>query len=243
MANGPLDELPPRDASGRDDAVACDGGAHGVDPLTSTQLTPEPLSASLTAPRGHREPVIVDDRTLVAQLRAGEANAIAILFERYYDALCAFAIAYTSSEAEAEEIVHDVFLRVWTLREKLEIHDSVRSYLYSATRNRALNHVQRRHAERRWIDRARANDPAPAMGQAIPPADESLQYAELVREVAAAIERLPPRSRQVFLLHRQHGLTYVEIGAALDISPRTVENLIARAVRQLRAQLAHLVRE
>jgi len=242
MIDGPLEESPAGDSAGGDDGVACDGAMPDIDPLGAVRSSPGPTAGSLAALRGAAATVIVDDRTLVAQLRAGESNAIAILFERYYDVLCTFAVGYTGSEAEAEEIVHDVFLRVWNMRERLEIRESVKSYLYSATRNRALNHARRGRAERRWLDRARAEEVAPAMGQGVPLADESLQHAELLHEVAAAIRRLPPRCRQVFLLHRQHGLTYVEIGAALDISPRTVENLIARSLRHLRTELAHLVR-
>ncbi|MBX6333679.1 MAG: RNA polymerase sigma-70 factor [Gemmatimonadaceae bacterium] len=188
-----------------------------------------------------RDAVIVDDRTLLAQLRAGEENAIALLFERYYEALCAFAIAYTSSGAEAEEVVDDVFLHLWEARERLEIRDSVKGYLYMATRNRALNHARHVRAERRWIDAAWEPDDPPGMGQALPSVEDELHAAEFVRAVRDAVDRLPPRCRQVFLLHRQHGLTYTEIGTALEISPRTVENLIARSLRHLRKGLAHFL--
>ena len=197
--------------------------------------------ARLGAPQPWHDAVIVDDRTLLAQLRAGEENAIALLFERYYEALCAFAVAYTSSSAEAEEVVEDVFLHLWEARERLEIRDSVKGYLYMATRNRALNHARHVRAERRWIDAAWQPDDPPGMGQALPSVEDDLHAAEFVRAVRDAVDRLPPRCRQVFLLHRQHGLTYIEIGTALEISPRTVENLIARSLRHLRKGLAHFL--
>jgi RNA polymerase sigma-70 factor (family 1) len=200
------------------------------------QRTPGALSA---------EPytgVIVDDRALLAQMRAGESHAIALLFERYYDALCAFATTFTKSLPAAEEVVEDLFLHLWTSRERLEVRDSVKSYLYAAVRNRALNWSRRERTSQRWIDRAHVDDGLPGMGAPPPSADEELYSAELRQAVAEAIDRLPPRCRQVFLLHRQHQLTYIEIGIALEISPRTVENLIARALRHLRQHLGPLLR-
>lgn len=238
------------DPAERDAARRPGDGADWRDAPVEHQLPHSPprlaLASAAREARRAVEPtarVIVDDRTLLAQMRAGEGNAITLLFERYYDVLCAFAASYVASDAEAEEVVEDVFLRVWETREQLEIRDSVKAYLYAAVRNHALNRVRRGRAEQRWLDDARRSDRAPGMGEGVPAADEALQHAELMREVAAAIDNLPPRCRQVFLLHRQHALTYIEIGAALEISPRTVENLIARALRHLRKGLAHLVRE
>ncbi|HEX6535953.1 MAG TPA: RNA polymerase sigma-70 factor [Gemmatimonadaceae bacterium] len=244
MSDGLADQAE-RDAARRpgDGADWSDAPAEHQPLLPSLRLASGP---AVRVPGRAADPtakVIVDDRTLLAQMRAGEGNAITLLFERYYDALCTFAATYVASDAEAEEVVEDVFHRVWETREQLEIRDSVKAYLYAAVRNHALNRVRRGRAERRWLDDASRSEHAPGMGEGIPGADEALQHAELMREVTAAIDNLPPRCRQVFLLHRQHALTYIEIGAALEISPRTVENLIARALRHLRKGLAHLVRE
>jgi RNA polymerase sigma-70 factor (ECF subfamily) len=186
--------------------------------------------------------VIVDDRTLFAQMRAGESHAIALLFERYYGALCAFATTFTNSLPVAEEVVEDLFLHLWTSRNQLEVRDSVKAYLYAAVRNRSLNWSRRERTSQRWIDRAHVDDDVPGMGEAPPSTDEEVYSADLRQAVTQAIDLLPPRTRQVFLLHRQHQLTYIEIGAALEISPRTVENLISRALRQLRLSLGPLLR-
>jgi RNA polymerase sigma-70 factor (ECF subfamily) len=185
--------------------------------------------------------VSIDDRLLLAQMRAGEGNAFAMLFERYYDALCAFAAGYTASHAEAEEIVEDLFVRLWELREQLEIRGSLKSYLYMATRNRALNHAREARTEIQRIEDARFDAAAPAMGQPALALDEELHLADFARAVVSAVDGLPARTRQVFLLHRQHGLTYAEIAAALEISPKTVENLLGRALKHLRARLAHFL--
>jgi RNA polymerase sigma-70 factor (ECF subfamily) len=180
---------------------------------------------------------------LLAQMRAGEGNAFAALFSRYYDALCAFASGYTASRAEAEEVVEDVFVRLWELREQLEVRESLKSYLYTATRNRALNRLRDKRAETRRLEEASADATAPGMGQPGPGIDQEVEAEEFARAVERAVEQLPPRARQVFLLHRQHGLTYAEIAAALEISPKTVENLLGRALKHLRARLARFLGE
>jgi RNA polymerase sigma-70 factor (family 1) len=184
-----------------------------------------------------------DDRMLLAQMSAGEAHAFAALFSRYYDALCAFANGYTASRSEAEEVVEDVFVRLWELREHLEVRASLKSYLYTATRNRALNRLRDQRAEGRRLEEARFDSAPPGMGQPKPSLEEEMQATEFARAVARAVEQLPPRTRQVFLLHRQHGLTYAEIATALEISPKTVENLLGRALKHLRAHLAPFLGE
>jgi RNA polymerase sigma-70 factor (ECF subfamily) len=184
-----------------------------------------------------------DDHTLLARMRGGEGSAFAALFSRYYDALCAFANGYTASRSEAEEVVEDVFMRLWELRQQLEVRESLKSYLYTATRNRSLNRLRDERAEARRLEEASAEVAAPGMGQPRPGLDEEIEAAEFARAVERAVEKLPPRTRQVFLLHRQHGLTYGEVAAALEISPKTVENQLGRALKHLRAHLARFLGE
>lgn len=218
--------------------------AHSDDGSRSPHEAPAARHVPASRPTARRlGGVIVDDRTLLAQMRAGEENAIALLFERYYDALCAFASGYTESKAEAEEVVEDVFLRLWESRAQIEIRDNVKAYLYAATRNRALNQSRHERAMRHRIESAYETDEVPGMGESLPAIEEELHAANFARAVEVAVQQLPPRCREVFLLHRQHELTYAEIGAALEISPRTVENHLARALRHLRTDLAHFLGE
>jgi RNA polymerase sigma-70 factor (ECF subfamily) len=178
------------------------------------------------------------DHVLWEQIRAGAGAAFALLFERYYDALCAFASMYTASHAEAEEVAEDVFVRLWEQRARLYIRDSLKSYLYTATRNRALNRVRHEQAELRWIDEASQVGNVPGMGQAGSAVDDTLQAQEFARAIETAVSHLPARCQQVFRLHRQHGLTYTQIAEVLEISAKTVENLLGRSLKRLRLELA-----
>jgi len=178
------------------------------------------------------------DPVLLGRIREGDEAAFVALFQRYYDLLCAFARGYVRSADDAEEVVEDVFARLWTLRAQLDIRDSVKAYLYTATRNHALNRLRHERIWSRWLRRRPPGDPAPGMSQPAIDTGEELATSEFAAAIDAAVQGLPARCRQVFTLHRQHGLTYAEIAAVMRIAPKTVENQLGRALRLLRARLA-----
>lgn len=178
------------------------------------------------------------DHAEFARLSRGEPSGFVALFRRYYDALCTFAESFVASADDAEEVVSDVFVRIWEGRERLGVRVSVKSYLYAATRNGALNHLRRRNAEERMIGRASLEDELPGMSVPRDDGPSGVHARDLERAIDEAIGRLPPRRREIFLLHRHHGLTYAEIAATLDVSPKTVENHMGLALKDLRESLA-----
>lgn len=134
----------------------------------------------------------------------------------------------------AEELVQDVFFKVWNKREQLAEIDVLRTYLLRAARNTALNHLRRQRLEQAHEEREAAKG-EPVSTEAT---DDSASTGELTAAVNAAIDRLPPRCREVFLLSRDAGLTYGEIARELDISIKTVETQMGRALKTLRLLLA-----
>ena len=179
----------------------------------------------------------VDDAALLAGIRAGEEASFELLFRSYYGRLHLYAEGYVRSPEVAEDLTVEVFARIWERRADWEVHGSIRAYLYAAVRNEALMHVRRR----RMLARMHS-DPAfdlrpPGMGAPGPAPDASLEAEELTLAVEAAIARLPERSREAFVLHRKHGLSYAEVAAAMGISPRTVEVHVSRALKALRVNL------
>jgi RNA polymerase sigma-70 factor (ECF subfamily) len=151
--------------------------------------------------------------------------------------LRAFALEYVKSREIAVEVVHDVFLRIWQRRERLDIRESFKAYIYRATRNRALDVVKRDALERRYVEEALLESVA---GESFAPA--SAQKLLEQHDLAAAMERVvgefPERRRMVFTLRWKSGLRHEEIAELMGISTKTVENQITRALRELRARLA-----
>lgn len=175
-----------------------------------------------------------DDLRWKRALRDGDEVVFCELFHAYHARLCAFGAEYTKSREAARDIVQEVFVNVWEQRERVEIRGTVKSYLYGAVRNRALN--ERRRKETR---RAAATDVAREDAARLqrPSADEVLHVRELTDALRRAIAELPERRRLVFVLHRRHGCTYAEIARILGITPKTVENQIGRALKTLRARV------
>jgi len=179
-----------------------------------------------------------DEQALVDRIRAGEVEAFEALFRTYYNSLCVFAEGYVRSPDVAEELVDDIFCRIWERRADWQVTHGVRAYLYASVRNRALNSIARERVALEAGERADREDVAIAMGQAEPSPEDRVAATELEAAVKRAWAALPPRCHQTYLLHRQHGMSYAEIASIMGISIKTVENQLARALKALRMSLA-----
>jgi RNA polymerase sigma-70 factor (ECF subfamily) len=186
--------------------------------------------------RATRPPRVVElavsDRDLLARLRTGDEDAFDTIFRAWYAPLVRFAERLVGAQAIAEEIVQDVMLELWQRRESLAEDGSAQAYLFQSTRNRAFNHLRHENVERKsgpFVQGPTSID-APGTGRLV--ADE-LELA-----VRAAVNDLPDRCREVFELSRVHGLKYAEIAQTLEMSVKTVEAHMGRALRTLRQRLA-----
>lgn len=168
-----------------------------------------------------------------APIAAGDRAAFEALFRLHYRPLCAFAMGYIKDPDKSEDLVQDLFFRLWLDREKVSITTSVKAYLYASVRNRCLNTVKagakvrvlNEEVDDRLEEDERSED----------------EHAERIARVQAAIEALPEERRKVFKLSRYEGLKYQEIAARLGISVKTVENQMGSALKTLRIELKDLV--
>jgi RNA polymerase sigma-70 factor (ECF subfamily) len=172
------------------------------------------------------------DHALLKRLRDGDRLAFDTIFRQWYDGLVRAADAMLHDRAVAEELVQDVMLEFWRRREALDPSGSPKAYLYQATRNRALNHLRHLQVQRRSVvlmDRDASREPS---------APSRLAVQEMEVALRKALASLAPRCRQVFELSRVRGLTYAEIAETLEISIKTVEGQMGKALRELREHLA-----
>lgn len=154
------------------------------------------------------------------------------LFKEHYKALCRYSLHFVKQETVAEEIVQDVFIKLWQKEEKLEVHTSVKAYLYMAVRNSAVNYLKSQYA-RQQFEEHKANQ---KQGQ-INNTQESIDLQELTLLIAEAVEQLPPQCRTIFEMSRSEGFSHEEIARELKLSPKTVENQIGIALKKLKAYL------
>jgi RNA polymerase sigma-70 factor (ECF subfamily) len=174
----------------------------------------------------------LSESELLDRLRAGDEPAYDHLFRTYYPQLVGMAEVMLGDRADAEEAAQEVMIELWRRREKLLIDTSLRAYLFRATRNRALNRIRHQRAIRQSETQAR-----PEVTVA-PRAHDNLVEAEIDQTLKRVVGELPPRCREVFELSRVHGLRYVEIASVMEISVKTVEAQMGKALRTIREQLA-----
>lgn len=179
------------------------------------------------------------------EVLAGEGAVDSALFSHVFDlhrvALRRYAERFVKSRDTADDLVQDVFSRLWTRWKGIDVSSNVRAYLYQATRTHALNHLERRRVEQRALLRY-VGPVSTDVGPVLPPEGEARVRADdITRAVEQVMRLMPPRQREVAGLRLRDQLTTPEIAAKLGISPRTVEVHIARATRMLRDRLPALL--
>lgn len=165
-------------------------------------------------------------------LLVGDITAFEMLFRTYYQPLCQYACSFLQDREEAEEIVQSTFLSLWEKKDTLSIHTAVRPYLYAMVRNASLNVIKHERIRQRY------------QGEEMALADRShdsvaqmVSSNELEQRIKVAMDELPEQCRLVFKLSRFEELRYAEIAGQLNISVKTVENHMGRALRLMREKL------
>jgi RNA polymerase sigma-70 factor (family 1) len=166
------------------------------------------------------------DEQLLQSVAESSEDAFRELYERYERPLFTKAVYFLGCQNSAKDCLHDVFISIWVKRESLTI-ENLHSYLHQAIRFRALKYLRSSRSTKypgdeflRLTDHVLASD--------------LLEYRELCTNLQTGINALPPGQRQIFLLHRDHGLTYAQIAARLSISVKTVEKKMSLSLQHLR---------
>lgn len=172
----------------------------------------------------------IEDMALLHSLRKGEQKAFDTLFRKYYPMLCAYAHRFVELE-DAEEIVQDVMLLVWEKRSELLIEFSLSQYLFKMTYHQALKMITRKEVV------SRAEIFFYTKHQDIPEDVDYYQIEELSGKIEKAIAALPESYQAAFVMHRFRNMSYKEIAAACNVSPKTIDYRIQQALKLLREDL------
>lgn len=155
-----------------------------------------------------------------------------MFFKTYYQPLCNYAYSFIRNRDEAEEIVQSAFLSVWEKRDSLDIKTSLKAYLYTMVRNTSLNVIKHEKIKQRYVGEALAFEERSHDSVA-----QKVLSSELEERIQHAMESLPEQCRLVFKLSRFEELKYSEIANQLNISIKTVENQMGKALKIMREQL------
>lgn len=170
-----------------------------------------------------------NDTQLLGLIKSGNKQAFDEVFLMHFKSLHAYAFTMVKDRDDAEEIVQNVFVRIWTRREQLKTDGFLKSFLYRSVHNESLNYLKhqkvRANFNVHYVDAVK-ND----MGNL----NTEIAVTELEKNIHSAINDLPEKCRNVFQLSRFDQMKYQEIAAALNISVKTVENQMGKALKILR---------
>lgn len=172
------------------------------------------------------------DTDSMKQLSFMDLQSFESLFRQYYAMLCSYAFRFVDDADLAEEIVQDLFCKLWEKRMELQINTSVKSYLYSAVHNRCLKYIEHRNVQNKYrsyyLQHQSEIDSEPY---------ESSGLLELQAIIDQTLDSLPERCSRIFRLNRFEGLKYHEIAEKLAVSVKTVEANMGKALKILRKNL------
>lgn len=176
---------------------------------------------------------MLNDLLISTKIKEGDIKAFEAFFRRYYSSLCFFAAGITGSYEAAEEIIEELFYKLWQNRETINIFHSLKSYLYGAAKNQSLQYIEHckikdKYAKIIKASNSSANNENP---QAM------IEYRELESIVNTTLLKMPARRMQIFRMHRNEGKKYSEIAQSLSLSVKTVEAEISKSLKLLRVEI------
>lgn len=182
---------------------------------------------------GVNETKLISDHGLAESIKNSNQGVFELVFNYYYSGLVIYADQIIKDTAISEDIVQSVFMKLWETRESIEIR-SFRSYFIQCVKNRCIDHLRNQLVKHRFDNR-------------IPDADHLVMEEdlwtknELAELIQNAVDDLAPRCREIFWMSRYENLKVAEIAEKLDISKRTVETQISKALKILRVKLVDYI--
>lgn len=173
-----------------------------------------------------------NDNEIIRRIRQGDEKEFESLFRSSYVSLVRYAQTIIRDNEEAEEIVQDLFVRLWQEREKWIVESSLSGYLFRSVHNRCMHLIEHKKVREKYALKVSGTDPEKAEDPS-----EILEYSELQIRITAILERLPERCSTIFYLNRFEGLKYTEIAEKLSVSIKTVEANMGKALKEFRKEL------
>jgi len=181
-------------------------------------------------------PDLNSDTILVNRLRNGDESALTELYNKFWQLLFMSSYNVIKDKELCEDIIQDIFMNIWHNREKLEIHISLKGYMYACARYQVFNHLKKNKDK---IHVELFDDLEKRFQHSTP--ETEMMHDELVQQINLIIATLPEKCQLVYKLSREEQLSHKEIAERLNISAKTVENHIARALQTIRLSMGSSV--
>ncbi|WP_184550868.1 RNA polymerase sigma factor [Mucilaginibacter sp. FT3.2] len=171
----------------------------------------------------------VNDIVLCERLKGGDVDAYKHIYDKYHSQLYYYALRFLKMPELAEDVIHDVFLKLWEIREQLKPEYGVAGYLYKISRNQVFKLIKKISVETELRNKVISIIEEQAMES-----EASLQWNEYAGLLGGAVDQLPPQCKKVFNLCRQEGKTYEEAAQILGISKHTVKEHMMAAMKSIK---------
>lgn len=177
-----------------------------------------------------------NDEELFQLIQSGDHRAFAVIYHRYKGVLYLHAYRKLASEADADDVVHDLFAALWARREVMELRENLSAYLYRAIKNRILDHISHKMVVGRYEQSLNQF----LVARPVMP-DQFVRERELRRIIEMEVTNLPTKMREIFELSRFRQLSHREISIQMAVSEKTVKNQINNALKILKRKLGPLL--
>ncbi len=171
----------------------------------------------------------ISDSELALRISGGQKSAYQELFERYAPRIYKFSFSYLKNKADSEELVQEVFLKIWEKREMLDHSKNVKSLIFKIAVNTIYDFIRRKNIENTFSDFTKANSEVKSDNTW-----QSVIYEDMKQNLQGLVEQLPIQQQKIFHLSKTEGLSNKEIAVKLNLSKRTVENHLYRAISYLK---------
>ncbi|WP_167615602.1 RNA polymerase sigma factor [Maribellus sediminis] len=175
------------------------------------------------------------NKELIDQLRNDDQVAFYLIYDRYFKRLYSFVFRYIKIEADADEIVQEVFVKIWESRHKIQNYSSFESLLFTIAYNTTITLLRKRAREKKYMEQVSAMQQV----NNAPDVIDEIHYRELNEKVKGLINELSPRQREIFLLSREEGLGHEQIAQKLGISVNTVKKHVSNALEFLKSGMGN----
>src|SRR5690606_34029733 len=176
------------------------------------------------------------DEALIRELKTGSSSAFMELYNRYHAPVYTFILRIVKVPSVAEDILQEVFLKIWTIRERLQPERSFQAYLYRISRNLSWKMLKKMAADSE-LRLMLLNE----LNHSVSDADTRARWMEYEKLLSSAIDHLPPQRQKIFRLCRQEGKSYKDVSCELNISTNTVKEHMVLATRSSREYLSRYV--
>ncbi len=173
-----------------------------------------------------------NESNLFSRVQKGDVKAFETLYAHYFDALFGYCMKFLNNEEDSEEIIQNLFLKIWEGRHKFYVGDSFKSFLFKIAVNDIYNFLKHKKHEANYRNYFEYS--AKPFSNST---EEKVFYNELEQQIDTLIAQLPEQRRKIFILNRKEGHSTQDIAKEMNLSKRTVENQLFRAIKFLRDKL------